>query len=257
MNELLYREEMMWLQRSRLTWLKEGDRNTKYFHSKAVWRSRKNRIRKLIGDDGVTYEDVSTLHQMATDYFQKLFTADDSLDPSPVIELLEPCISEGTNESLCAEFSDKEISDALFQIGPLKAPGPDGFPARFFQRNWGTLKGKIIGAVMEFFRTGVMPEGANITSIVLIPKVSNPSKLSEYRPISLCNVVYKVVAKCLVNRMRPLLDDIISLAQSAFVPGRMITDNALLAFECIHHIKQEKDPTKSFCAYKLDLSKAG
>jgi hypothetical protein len=78
---------------------------------------------------------------MATDYFQKLFTADDSLDPSPVIELLEPCISEGTNESLCAEFSDKEISDALFQIGPLKAPGPDGFPARFFQRNWGTLKG--------------------------------------------------------------------------------------------------------------------
>jgi hypothetical protein len=141
MNELLYREEMMWLQRSRLTWLKEGDRNTKYFHSKAVWRSRKNRIRKLIGDDGVTYEDVSTLHQMATNYFQNLFTADDSLDPSPVIELLEPCISEGTNESLCAEFSDKEISDALFQIGPLKAPGPDGFPARFFQRNWGTLKG--------------------------------------------------------------------------------------------------------------------
>jgi hypothetical protein len=110
---------------------------------------------------------------------------------------------------------------------------------------------------MEFFRIGVMPEGANITSIVLVPKVSNPSKLSEFWPISLCNVVYKVIAKCLVNRMRPLLDDIISPAQSAFVLGRMITDNALLAFECIHHIKQEKDPTKSFCAYKLDLSKAG
>jgi hypothetical protein len=101
-----------------------------------------------------------------------------------------------------------------------------------------------------------MPEGANTTSIVLILKVSNPRKLSEYLPISLCNVVYKIVSKCLVNRMRPLLDNIISLAQSDFVPGRMITDNALLAFECIHHIKQEKDPTKSFCAYKIDLSKA-
>jgi hypothetical protein len=105
----------------------------------------------------------------------------------------------------------------------------------------------VIGAVQEFFRTGIKPEGANTTSIVLIPKVTNPSKVSDYRPISLCNIVNKIVSKCLVNRSRPLLDDI--------VPGRMITDNALLAFECIHHIKQ-KDPTKSFCAYKLELSKA-
>jgi hypothetical protein len=74
----------------------------------------------------------------------------------------------------------------LFQIGPLKAPRPDGFLARFFQRNWGTLKDKIIGAVQEFFKTGIMPEGANTTSIVIIPKVTNPCKLSEYRPISLC-----------------------------------------------------------------------
>jgi hypothetical protein len=59
-----------------------------------------------------------------------------------------------------------------------------------------------------------------------------------------------------VNRLRPLLEDVISEAQSAFIPGRLITDNAMLAFECIHHIQQEKDPEKSFCAYKLDLSKA-
>ena len=101
-----------------------------------------------------------------------------------------------------------------------------------------------------------MPEGVNSTSIVLIPKIANPSKLSDYRPISLCNVIYKVISKCLVNRLRPLLDDLISPEHSAFIPGRMITDNALIAFECIHYIKQEKDPTKSFCAYKLDLSKA-
>jgi hypothetical protein len=86
---------------------------------------------------------------------------------------------------------------------------------------------------------------------MLIPKVSNPRNLSEYLPISLCNVVYKIVSKCLVNRMRPLLDDIISPAESDFVPGRMITDNALLAFECIHHIKQAKDPKKAFVLTKL------
>ena len=255
MNELLYREEMMWLQRSRITWLKEGDRNTKYFHSKAVWRARKNKIRKLMDDFGNVHEDPASMHHLATDYFRNLYTADSNLETAHVVELFEQCVSDDDNMQLCAEFSEKEISDALFQIGPLKAPGPDGFPARFFQRNWGTLKEKVIPAVHEFFRTGIMPDGANITSIVLIPKVSNPSKISEYRPISLCNVIYKVVSKCLVNRLRPLLDGIVTPAQSAFVPGRMITDNVLLAFECIHHIKQEKDPTKSFCAYKLDLSK--
>ena len=118
------------------------------------------------------------------------------------------------------------------------------------------LKTSVIAAVKKFFVTGIMPEGVNSTSIVLIPKISNPTKMSDYRPISLYNVIYKVISKCLVNRLRPLLDDLISPEQSAFIPGRLITDNALVAFECIHHIKQEKDPTKSFCAYKLDLSKA-
>ena len=160
------------------------------------------------------------------------------------------------NEKLCEDFSDKEIADALFHIGPLKAPGPDRFPARFFQRNWGVLKDEIVPAVKEFFQTSFMPPGVNDATIVLIPKVANPEKVTEFRPISLCNVIYKVVAKCLVNRLRLLLDEIISPNQSAFVPGRLITDNALLAFECFHYIKQEKDPSKSFCAYKLDLSKA-
>jgi hypothetical protein len=160
------------------------------------------------------------------------------------------------NEKLCADFTEKEIGDALFQISPLKAPGPDGFPARFFQRNWGVLKEEIISAVKEFFKSGVMPEGINETAIVLIPKVDEPEMISQFRPISLCNVIYKVLSKCLVNRLRPLLDDIISEAQSAFVPGRLITDNALLAFECMHYIQQEQNPGKSFCAYKLDLSKA-
>jgi hypothetical protein len=138
----------------------------------------------------------------------------------------------------------------------LKALGPDGFPARFFQCNWGTLKEEVIPAVQEFFRNGIMPAGVNDATIVLIPKVDQPKKVTDFRPISLCDVIYKVVAKCLVNRMRPFLDEIVSPNQSAFVPDRLIIDNGLLAFECFHYILQEKDPEKSFCAYKLDLSKA-
>lgn len=117
------------------------------------------------------------------------------------------------------------------------------------------MKDEVTAAVKKFFYAGIMRDKANDTVIVMIPKIQNPIKLTDFWPISLCNVIYKVVAKYLVNRLRPLLDGIISKTQSAFIPGRMITDNAQLAFECIHHIKEEKVPTKSFCAYKLDLSK--
>jgi hypothetical protein len=91
---------------------------------------------------------------------------------------------------------------------------------------------------------------------VLIPKGNNPEELKDFWPISLCNVIYKVISKCLVNRLRPILGEIISPAQSAFIPGRMITDNVVIAFECIHAIQKVAGDKGDFCAYKLDLSKA-
>jgi hypothetical protein len=146
--------------------------------------------------------------------------------------------------------------NALFQIGSMKAPSPDGYPARFFQRNWGLLKEEIICAVRVFFQTGEMPDGINDTAIVLIPKTKEASSLKDYRPISLCNVIYKIISKCIANRLRPLLDDIISPTQSVFIPGRMITDNALIAFECIDTIHKNANRRGKFCAYKLDLAKS-
>lgn len=101
-----------------------------------------------------------------------------------------------------------------------------------------------------------MPEGVNETSIVLIPKIDHPESLKDFWADSLCNVLYKIVSKRMVNRLRPLLQDIISPNQSAFIPGRLITDNALIAFECIHTIQQKSRTWSNFCAYKLDLAKA-
>jgi hypothetical protein len=118
------------------------------------------------------------------------------------------------------------------------------------------MKEDISRAVKEFFQSGIMPEGVNDTIIVLVPKIAYPEKLADVRPISLCNVLYKVVSKCLVNRLRPLLGKLIAPNQSTFVPGRMITYNALIAFECIHAIQQGSSERNNFCAYKLDLSKA-
>lgn len=173
-----------------------------------------------------------------------------------ILDLMEPLVTPDMNSKLLEDFSDEEIGNALFQIGPLKAPGPDGLPARFFQRNWGTIKTEIIGAVKHFFKEGFIPEGANDTIIALIPKSKNADDLKDFRPISLCNVIYKVISKCIVNRMRPLLDKLISETQSAFLPGRLISDNALIAFECFHHIQSGRKVEDNFCAFKLDLTKA-
>jgi hypothetical protein len=193
---------------------------------------------------------------MATSYFQSVYTRDPSIQTRPVLELFGEVISDEVNESLCKPFTVQEISNALFQIGPLKAPRPDGYPARFYQRNWNVLKHEIIQGVLKFFETGHMPEGVNETSIVLIPKIDQPAGLKDFRPISLCNVLYKIISKCLVNRLRLILGDIISENQSAFVPGRLITDNALLAFECLYYMEHGVTTQNPFCAYKLDLSKA-
>lgn len=115
----------------------------------------------------------------ATSYFQNIFSSDHNLDASPIIDLIEPVISDDSNASLCAEFSDKEISGTIFQIGPSKAPGPYGFPAHFFQHNWGTLKENIISAVNAFFRTCIIPHEVNDMVIVMIPKIPNPLKIHE------------------------------------------------------------------------------
>ena len=90
------------------------------------------------------------MRKLATDFFGDLYKRDTSLDPAILLNLLDTVVTEETNESLCRQFSE-EISDALFQIGPLKSPGPDGFPGRFFQHNWAVLKEDVINAVQVFF----------------------------------------------------------------------------------------------------------
>jgi hypothetical protein len=114
----------------------------------------------------------------------------------------------------------------------------------------------VVSAVKEFFNEGTMPPGINDAIIVLIPKNTESETMADFRPISLCNVIYKIISKCLINRLRPVLDDLICENQSAFIPGRLITNNAVIAFECFHKIQRSKNPQNNHCAYKLDLSKA-
>ncbi|KAK5824255.1 hypothetical protein PVK06_019026 [Gossypium arboreum] len=160
------------------------------------------------------------------------------------------------NEALLTQFTKEDIVNAVKSMAPLKAPGVDSFPAIFFQRYW-----HIIEADMSLYCLSVLNGETEIgeinkTHIVLIPKVQKPKNLSQFKPISLCNVVYKIIAKVLVIRMSAILGNCINEAQGAFIPGRLILDNVFIAYEVLHSFKIKKRGKKGNFALKLDMNKA-
>lgn len=153
-------------------------------------------------------------------------------------------------------FSNEELRFALFDMKPDKSPGPDGLPPGFFQHYWDIVGEDVVDFCESFRVSKSLPVGSNSTQIVLIPKVTNPTTMNELRPIALCNVLYKILAKALANRIKPLLNDLISENQCAFVPGRMITDNLLLAYESQHFLNRKSQGKMGSLGMKLDMSKA-
>ena len=142
----------------------------------------------------------------------------------------------------------------VFSMHPDKSPGPDRMKPGFYQDYWDIVGGHVIDACLKVLNDGVLPAAWNGTHIVLI-KVS-PRMMTDLRPIALYNVLYKVVAKTLANRLKSILPNIISKSQSAFIPGRLITDNIMIAFEICHHIKRKRLGKSGVVAMKTNMSKA-
>ena len=119
-------------------------------------------------------------------------------------------------------------------MAPLKAPGPNGMPPLFYQHYWDTIGNDVTHSVLHFLNSACLLDNLNHTFITLIPKKNSPEYASDFRPISLCNVLYKIFSKVLANRIKKILPKIISEHQSAFTKSRLISDNILVAFESLH-----------------------
>jgi hypothetical protein len=253
---LLEQEETHWMQRSRANWLRQGDRNTSFFHNYASVRKKKNFIKKLKGDGDQWVEGTESLKPLIFQYFSNLFSFEVNVVDPEVLEKIQPRVSQAMNEKLLAPFSPEEVKKGAFSIGDFKAPGPDGLHAVFYKRFWNICGDEITKEVLHALDMGIIPNGWNDTTVVLIPKVDDPELVTQYRPISLCNVIYKIISKMLALRLKGILPDVISPMQSAFVPGRLITDNVLVAYESIHAIKNKRSGSNGLCAVKHDMHKA-
>ncbi|KAK3187925.1 hypothetical protein Dsin_027486 [Dipteronia sinensis] len=138
---------------------------------------------------------------------------------------------------------------------PTKALGPDGLHDMFYQKNWELVGPSVTVACLKCLNEGADLATINDTLIALIPKVSSVERIEEYRQISLCNVIFKIVAKTMANRLRLVLGQVISESQSAFIPGHSISDNAIIRFECLHSLRT-RVLNEGTLALKLDMTKA-
>ncbi|XP_058180015.1 uncharacterized protein LOC131298548 [Rhododendron vialii] len=217
---LLLREEMMLHQRSRINWLSYGDRNSAFFHASINQRRQRNQMVKLRTSRGEWIESEEGINGIIKDFFSGLFSHSGQRDFSEALSVVNSCITEDMNARLIKEVTEEEIKLAAFQLGSLKAPGPDGYLGFFFQYYWSTVGEGLCKAVQRFFTSGYILKELNQTNIVLIPK------------------------------------KIISPNQSAFVPGRLIQDNVLVAHEAFHFLKLKKKGGDGYMGLKLDFNKA-
>nr|XP_025664883.1 uncharacterized protein LOC112763420 [Arachis hypogaea] len=253
-EKILLQEELLWFQKARSKWINFGDRNTKFFHGSTMVKRRKNKMASLQNDTGDWITDKATLEYMATSFFSNLYK-DNENHILFILENMFPDMSSSDFNSIGRNVSDEEIKDAMFSIGSWKAPDRDGLQAIFYQSQWNKIGSDVCNLTKNIFQNPDKVKEVNETLITLIPKIEPVEHLKQLRPISLCNVSYKVITKILANRLRSVMNNLVMPNQCSFVPGRQSSDNIIITQEVIHSMRNKKGK-KGWMTIKIDLEKA-
>ena len=183
-----------------------GDRNTKYFHMCAKIKVAKARISCLVdGNEVITNSNV--IEGRILGYYQHLYAyAGADSEVSTLFDYVPRLVTEDDNAMLIKVPSDVEIRQAIFDLDPSSAAGPNGFNGTFYHFCWDLIKLDICAAVQEFFRLGVIQKFLNLNLVVLLPKVKGACSVSQFRPIALSNFLFKIITKILPSRLSLILN---------------------------------------------------
>lgn len=247
--ELAQITEIRWRQRSRVTWLQSGDKNTRYFHSYASARARKNAVQK-IRCEGEVFTKHSDITRAFYNHMKAVLGAKET-----VMEFVPSKLYPQTLllDDLQVPFSESEIEAAVRQLAKNKASGPDGLPSEFVQTFWPLIKGEIITIFYDFYHNRLDLSCINRANIIFAPKKEIVEEVGDFRPISIINVVPKLISKVLSNRLRPKLHALISAKQTTFVKKRHITETFTSTRELLQEITRDNGEAVFL---KLDFTKA-
>lgn len=253
-DQLLKFEEDFWKTKSRINWLSEGDANTRFFHFATLIRRKKNCITSLTNPQGCLISTKEDIQALLLNHFTNLYSTNQrsSILYLPSMPAITPVDS---NLYIYHPLTDEEIHATFKSFGPLEAPGLDGLQPIFFQKYWDIMGQATFEFCKEVFLSKKIPHFMNTTYLCLIPKGHNADNPNKFRPISLCNTIYKLITKMIVNRLKPYLSNIINLAQASFFPSRRTADNAIITREYITHFDKMKGKMAKM-TLKINLEKA-
>ncbi|XP_074298300.1 uncharacterized protein LOC141629152 [Silene latifolia] len=261
---LLKLQHDYWLQRAKLKNEVLDGLPSRFLYSRVKQRASHQRILALLSSSGEWLYTPAQISLEVTSFFQGLLGATPPQDPgsprgfiAPLLDSLDlPVLSSSACLLLSAPFTKHDIICALNGMDGSKSPGPDGITPKFFQMFWPQIGQLVALALLRFLNSGVMLKQWNNTHIIVIPKVEKPEQISQYRPISLCNVIYRLASKCLANRLKLVISSIVSDSQQAFVPSRLMSDSCVITQEIMHYLNKTKRGSVSYAALKLDMHKA-
>ncbi|XP_019163505.1 PREDICTED: uncharacterized protein LOC109159849 [Ipomoea nil] len=255
LNMVLDQEEALWFQKSRMDWIRDGDRNTRFYHNSAMIRRNRNRIR-FLKPQGEWTDDPNILSTHIIGYFSSLFCRVDLEGNTELVPVGQPHkISAVRANNLLRRASVEEVKKAAFGMKKFGSPGPDGIQAAFYQHFWEDVGPTLTHLVNQALNSSMVPKSLLQAFMTLIPKKDNPKSAADFRPITLLNVAFKVISKTIVNRMRPLMCDLIGPHQNSFLPGRSTQDNVILTQEMVHTMHKKRG-RKGIMVIKIDLHKA-
>ena len=242
--------------RSRQQWLKYGDKGSKFFFNYLKQKQSKEKIDRIVIDNQ-ELTDINDIAAAFEEFYKALFNSEDSSNAKDLRnkckELIPKKIVEGHVSILRARISIQEISDAISALKKDKAPGPDGLPAEFYKSNIDWITKDLFDLYSEAYDRGTLGNSINMGIIKLIPKDGDKSLIKNWRPITLLNVSYKILAKALASRLVNILPNFICSTQTGFIKGRYILENLVTSWESMEWAKSSNQNSAMFL---LDFEKA-